>query len=432
MNPEPEARPATLLARFRAALTQPITPEIHSTLRLYIWLIPVYAWIALVWSAYAIDLSPPGRLDRSGHIKGHDFVHDYVLGQIALDRASEELYDYAAQSARTDIVVPDYEKRYLPIHGPQLSMFFAPFAKLSYLQAVAVWLVFTAAVYLLCCHLCWVRSPALRQYRVASLILVIGYPAFYLVIAFGATSALALICVTAAYLSLRAGRRWLAGFALGMLFYKPQLGVILPFVILYGREWRMFSGAVAAVALQLSAGWLYYGTEALRSYFKVVVGLGQVAAVLEPFPLQMQSFRSFYSVLLPWPDAALGLYLVTAAAFVSIAAITWRSNAPLELRYAILLFCLLLVDPHVNSYDLVLTAPAFILVAGWALESGEQRRAFWVLLYLSFYLPGWTFIAEFTHVQASVLATAVLTCWLAAGALRPSGYWGRVKSLRTS
>jgi hypothetical protein len=297
---------------------------------------------------------------------------------------------------------------------------------------VAVWLVFSAAAYLLCCHLCWMRCPGLKQYRVATLVLVLGYPAFYLVIAFGATSALALICVTAAYLSLRSGRRWLAGFALGMLFYKPQLGLILPFVILYGREWRMFSGAAAAVVLQLAAGGLYFGVDALRSYFNVVVGLGQVATLLEPFPLQMQSFRSFYSVLLPWPDLALGLYLVTAAAFVAIAAVAWRSGAPLELRFAILLFCLLLVDPHVNAYDLILTAPAFILAAGWAVETGEHRRPFWVLLYLSFYLPGWTFIAQYTHVQLSVLATALLTCWLAAGALQASGYWDRDRSLRTS
>jgi len=297
-------------------------------------------------------------------------------------------------------------------------MLFAPFALLPYLWALAVWLILSAGAYLLCCYLCWKRSPALRRYRWASLVLVVGYPAFYLLIALAATSALALICVTSAYVSLKAGRRWLAGLALGMLFYKPQLGVILPFVFLYGREWRMVSGAAVAVLLQLTAGWWYYGTEALRSYAGVVMSLGRVAGDLEPYPLQMQSLRSFFSVLLPWPEWALGFYLVTAAVFVAIAAVSWKTSAPLELRFAILLFCLLLVDPHVNSYDLVVTAPAFILAAGWAIERGERRPLFWALLYLAYYLPAMTFIVEYTHVQVSVLAAAVLAGWLAAKSWR--------------
>ena len=404
--------------RWRTALTQPISAKHHKTIRLHVALIPVYAWALFVWSAYAIDISPSGRLDRSGHIKGHDFVHDYVLGQIALERSPEELYDFEAQAARTDRIVPDYEDRYRPVHGPQLSMLFAPFALVPYLWALTVWLLFSTAAYFLCCYVCWKKSPALQRYRWAAFVLVVGYPAFYLVIAFGATSALALLCVTGAYVSLKAGHRWLAGFAFGMLFYKPQLGVILPFVLLYAREWRMVSGAAVAVLLQLAAGGWYYGAEALRSYLNVVMSLGKVAVELEPYPLQMQSFRSFFSVLLPWPDVALGLYLVTAAVFVAIAAVSWKTVAPLELRFSILLFCLLLVDPHVNAYDLVMTAPAFILTTGWALEAGERRPLFWALLYLAFYLPAMTFIVEITHLQVSVLAVAALACLLAAKSWR--------------
>ena len=390
-----------------------ISPSRHSIIQLHIALIPVYAWALLVWTAYAIDISPAGRLDRSGHIKGHDFVHDYVLGQIALERSPGELYDFQAQAARTDRIVPDYEDRYLPVHGPQLSLLFGPFALLPYLPALTLWLLLSTGAYLLCCYLCWKRCPALRRYRWASLVLVVGFPAFYLLIAFGATSALALLSVTAAYLNLKKGRRWLAGFAFGMLFYKPHLGVILPFVFLYGREWLMIAGAAAAVLLQLASAWAYYGTDALLSYLNVVTGLGGVAIHLEPYPLQMQSLRSFFSVLLPWPELSMALYVLTAAAFVWIAAVSWKSSASLELRFAILLFSLLLVDPHVNAYDLVATAPAFILAAGWAVNLGERRPIFWALLYMSFYLPGMTFLVELTHLQVSVLAVACLVCWLA-------------------
>jgi len=108
-------------------MTQPgaLTPAQHAWIRIHLALIPVYGWLLVVWTAYAIDISPAGRLDRSGHIKGHDFAHFYVLGQIANDRAPAELYDFAAQAARMDRLVPDNENPFAPFHGPHLALFFA-------------------------------------------------------------------------------------------------------------------------------------------------------------------------------------------------------------------------------------------------------------------------------------------------------------------
>ena len=139
-------------------------------------------------TAYAIDISPAGRIDRSGHIKGHDFAHFYVLGQIANDHAPAELYDFTAQAARMDRLVPDYENRFAPIHGPQISLLFAPLARLPYEVAFGIWIAFTCAGYALCCALLWTAEPALRRYRWIVLTLAAGYPAFYLLIAFGQSS----------------------------------------------------------------------------------------------------------------------------------------------------------------------------------------------------------------------------------------------------
>src|SRR5207248_9497414 len=125
-----------------------------------------------------------------------------------------------------------------------------------------------------------------------------------------------LACVTAAYVALRAGRPWVAGLALGSLFFKPSLGLAFPFVLLYSREWRMLLGAVVAVAVQIATAWAYFGLESLRQYINVSRHLGQVSSLLEPFPSQMQSLRSFFSLLLPWPTVAVGLYLLCAAVVI--------------------------------------------------------------------------------------------------------------------
>jgi hypothetical protein len=397
-------------------MTGAFTPAQHRWIRLHLALIPVYGWLIVVWTAYAIDVSSAGRLDRSGHITGHDFAHFYVLGQIATEHATSDLYDFTAQAARMDRLVPDYENRFAPIHGPQVSLLFAPLARLPYEMAWAVWIAITCAGYGICGALLWRAQPALRPYRWVAIVLAAGYPAFYLLVAFGQSSVLAVICVTAAYFALRARRPWLAGLALGSLIYKPSLGIALPFVLLYGREWRMLLGAATAVFLQFGAAAAYYGAGVLRQYADAITHVGRISGVLEPIPEQMQSLRSFFSVLLPWPNVALAGYVLAAAVMVAIAARCWRTTAALELRYSVLLLAMMLVDPHVNPYDLVAIAPVFILIASWVFTRVRRAPLVLPLLYLGYYLPGLFFVPAVTHVQVSVVALAALTVVLARAA----------------
>jgi hypothetical protein len=391
-------------------MTQPgsLTPAQHRWIRIHLALIPVYGWLLVVWTAYAIDISPAGRLDRSGHIKGHDFAHFYVLGEIANDHVARELYDFTAQANRMDRLVPDYENRFAPIHGPQLSLLFAPLARLPYEVAFGVWIAFTCVGYALCCALLWTAVPGLKRFRWITVTLAAGYPAFYFLIAFGQSSVLALVCITAGYFALRAKRPWLAGLALGSLIYKPSFGLALPFVLLYGREWRMIAGAVVAACLQLGAAAAYYGPGILRQYLDAVAHVGQIAEVLEPIPYQMQSLRSFFSVLLPWTGVAWAGYLLASAAVVILAARCWRSGAALELRFSVLLLALVLVDPHVNPYDLIAITPVFFLTLPWAAGEGRTGPLLLVLLYLCYYLPGLSFLPTVTHVQLSVVALIAL------------------------
>jgi alpha-1,2-mannosyltransferase len=392
---------------------RPLSPRVARLIRIHLALIPVYGWLLLVWTTYAIDIGVPGRLDRSGHIKGHDFAHFYVLGQIANDHAADELYSFSAQAKRMDALVPHYENRFAPIHGPQMAVFFAPLARLSYERAVTIWLLLTAVGYAVCWWALWSASPRLRPYGWLAVILAAGYPAFYLLIAFGQNSVFAIGCVTAAYLALKAGRPWIAGFALGMLVYKPVFGFALPFVLLYGREWRMIGGAVLGVIVQLGVGAAYFGMAAMKEYFTSLRDVGSISGVLEPIPFQMQSLRSFFSVIVPSSNAAFAMYLVTSAVVIVAAARYWRTTAPLELRYSVLILATVLVDPHVNPYDLVILVPVFVLVSNWAVCERTLQPTLLTVLSLCFYLPALSFLPEITHVQFSVLAMAALLVLLA-------------------
>ena len=45
--------------------------------------------------------------------------------------------------------------RYPPFYGPQVSVFFAPFARLQYPSALTLWMAISLAVYLVCAFFVW-------------------------------------------------------------------------------------------------------------------------------------------------------------------------------------------------------------------------------------------------------------------------------------
>ncbi|HEX4714930.1 MAG TPA: glycosyltransferase family 87 protein [Ktedonobacteraceae bacterium] len=360
------------------------------------------------WCAYAWNLSSPGLLDRHHNVKGTDFLHFYTLGSLAREHRGAQLYAMEAQATLTQERVPQVRRvRFVPLYGPQVSLFFAPLSMLPYSQALLLWLVLNAAIYALCCYVVWKTCPNLQSESMLVFILALAYPGFFHLLAWGQSSGLALACFTAAYLALRSQRFFLAGLALGCLVFKPQLGLASAFVILGAGEWTIVLGALLAAMAQLSVGWLYYGTPVMRDYFYHLVHVRSVFSQLEPRPYQMHSLRSFWAMLIPWPHLAFAVYVITAVAALGIALYCWRARAPLNLRFGALLIATVLVSPHLTVYDLVILVPAYLLLADWVVADGRPSpRNLGMLLYLGYALPLLGPLSIWTHLQLSVPARA--------------------------
>jgi len=374
----------------------------------------------VMWSVYAVDLATPGLRDRAGLLKASDFLHFYTLGSLAAEGRGELLYDAQAQAAESLRRVPESEGVFFqPVYGPQVAILFAPLARLPYAWAAFLWVTLSALLYALCVRAVWKTCPHLSAHGNSVVLLAAAYPAFFQLAAHGQNSALALACFTGALLALRAEKRLLAGVAIGMLIYKPQLGLVAAVVFLAGGEWRMVIGAVAGAAAQLAAGWAYFGTPVMEAYAATLRQLPQMATVLEPKLYQMHSLRAFWLLAVPWAGVAQALYLLTAVAVVLWAVAAWRSGAPLALRYAALLLATVLVTPHLTVYDLVVLAPALLLLGDWSLGHPEHKMnaGMRVALYLSFALPLLGTVTEVTRVQLSVVAFAALA-WTMAVVLR--------------
>lgn len=370
-----------------------------------------------LWSVYAVDLTAPGLRDRFGFLKGTDFLHFYTLGHLALAHRGDLLYDLRAQAALMANLVPQSAGRvFVPLYAPQVSLLFVPLARLPYLWAFTVWTIFNVAVYFLCCYAIWKRCRNLCGNGATVFVLALAFPGFFHLVVWGQSSALALVCFTLAFLALRDHRDFLAGLALGMLICKPQLGLAAAFLFLLTARWKILLGGILGAFAQLSIGWCYYGAGVMRSYAHALWHLRDIYPLIEPRPYQNDSLLSFWSMLLPWPTLALWTYLASALIVLAITIAYWKSSASLELRFSALLLASILLAPHATVYDLVILAPAYLLIADAMLP--DSRRVAW-LLYLSFPVFLLAPLARVTHVQWSVLVIVVLL-WTLYGSAKPA------------
>jgi hypothetical protein len=350
-----------------------------------------------LWGIYAADIGTPGLLDRNGLIKGTDFLHFYTLGKVALLGRGDLLYDSRGQTALIKSFVPEASgSYYVALYGPQVSLLFAPLARFSYQTALTIWLLLNAFIYAACCFVIWRHCPNLPSDRWTLFILAAAFPGFFHLIAWGQTSGLALLCFTLAYLALQNDRKFLAGLAIGCLIFKPQLGIAAAVVFLL--DWRVMAGAVVSASAQLSLSLLHYGSVVMGQYVNALAHVRQIMPLLEPRPYQMHSARAFWSLLLPWPHAAFGLYLITSLIALAITVKLWRREPSLQIRFAGLLLATVLVAPHLTVYDLVILAPAFLFLA-----NEIPRETGW-LVYACFALFLLGPLTKFTHVQLSVPA----------------------------
>ena len=364
-----------------------------------------------LWSIYVWVLATPGWRDRNGNLKGTDFLHFYTLATLAVEHRGSDLYDMNAQAAVAAQRVPDAVGiRYLPLYPPQVSIFFAPLVHLSYGWALAAWWMFSGLVYGICCYGVWLMCSQLRAHSGTVALLAAAFPAFFHLIAWGQTSAIALAVFAVAFFLLRERREFLAGLTFGCLIFKPQLGLAVAVVFVAVGAWKIVSGALLSAGAQLSAGVLYYGVEPLRVWLRMLSNVRSIVPLLEPRPYQTHCLRTFWSMMVPWQNVSSALYMLSAVIVLGVTIAAWRRTAPLALRYSALLLATVLVAPHLTVYDLVILVPALLLLADLRLTQplAPDTRRMGTLLYLVYILPLVGPFTRWTHVQLSVLAMSAL------------------------
>lgn len=381
------------------------------------WIISAAAWLnpnriraqalllaLCLWAVCAVDFATPGLFDRAGNIKFQDFLPSYISARLIAQGRAAELYSEQVAANAIQALVGQPSRVRLPnLYGPQVGLLFVPLARFSFPIAARTWVVTSLFIYCCCIYVIWKSCPNLRPFASTVAICAIAFPPLFHFFVRGQTSALALACFTAAYCAFRADRKWLAGVALGFLFFKPQFLVAIPIVLLLARAWKEFLGLVVSAGAQFAFARIYFGPVVMHAYLDALRNFPRGGIELSLAPIQMHSLRSFWMLLVPWPELALTLYLLSSVVVIAVAAVVWRSPVPLGIRFSALTLAAVLVNPHLFVYDLLVLAPALLLIVHWTLIHEQSATSGLRLLsYCAYVLPLFGPLSRWTHVQLSV------------------------------
>jgi Glycosyltransferase family 87 len=398
--------------------------DTHSALglsaKLRLWA-GVLLLFASVMTAY--DLSTPGLLDRTGRVKGSDYIRLYVTGMLAGERRWTEFFDGDAHvaTARATINRGLTMSGLRPNYSPAVGLALAPLTHLPFLASLYVFSVcsvvaFAGAVWLV------VRAAGHLQSEVATVALcALAFPALFDTLRYGQLSAFTLLAFSFAAVLWRSDRRVTAGMALGLVAYKPNLLVGPAIVLLAAGEWRILvglgMGALAETAISLA----FSGMATMVQYVSTLMSLARDPSLVQIHPQELHSWRGLFQLVAPEPWAG-ALTLAGTVATIGIAALIWRRTPDWRPRWSAITITAVLTSPHLLTYDLLLLALPLLLVADWMIERHQPvPGGVWIgllLVYFSALLS--PFVALVTHLQVSTLAMAWLLAYLARAPSRHS------------
>jgi hypothetical protein len=157
-----------------------------------------------------------------------------------------------------------------------------------------------------------------------------------------------------------------AGVLLGLLTYKPHLGILFPIALVAGGHWRALSSAAIVAALLAAASWAVFGGATWLAFFD---GIGH-AAHSDAFADwgKLQTAFGLVRALGGSEPLAWIVQIAVALLAATAMAVLWRSRATYEIKAAGLGTAALLATPHLLTYDLVVLAVplAFLLRLGRA------------------------------------------------------------------
>jgi alpha-1,2-mannosyltransferase len=308
----------------------------------------------------ALLVTARGGLDRFGHPIGTDFISFHAAGKLAAGPDPGSVYHPAAHSAmERQIAGSDRIPYYAFFYPPVFLLLCRALAVLPYFAALAVWLGGTALALALA-----LRS-ILRQPGTVTALL--AFPATFINLGHGQNGFLSAALFAAGTLTLER-RPFLAGLTLGALCYKPQLAILLPVALVFGRNWRALAGAAVSALGLAGLAALVFGPPIWGDFLALLSGARATFAAGGVGFAKMTSISAAIRLLGGGKGLADAAQLAAILGAAAATALAWRGRGSLAPRAAVLVAGALVAAPLLLSYDLMLAAVA----AAWLMRDAER------------------------------------------------------------
>lgn len=215
----------------------------------------IAAWVALLAISW---VRHEWFADAQGRPLPIDFLEVWVAGKSVLAGIPTAPYDWHFHHTMQVAAVGHPFKGFLGWHYPPPFLFVAAgLALLPFAAAFVSWLVLTVGFF------SW--SMAGIAGRVEAVWLGLAFPPVLANFYAGQNGCLSAALIGGALLLMEA-RPAAAGVLLGLLTYKPQLGLLFPIVFLLGKRWRVLSFATATALCGIIVSYLILGIAPFHAF----------------------------------------------------------------------------------------------------------------------------------------------------------------------
>jgi hypothetical protein len=360
----------------------------------------IFGGLALIAMAlgfyWKTQWAAPFPRDGTTLVVGRDFLNFWMYGRAAFESSPARFYDPAAYNhALAALLGYGYPAQNWS-YPPSLLLLAVPFGVLGYIPALLCWTVIGLVAF---------YFAARQQLRDTwALVAVIVSPAAVFCLMSGQSALL----TTAALLAIFGWldrRPILAGILVGLLTLKPQVGLLLPVMLLASARWRTL-GAASVTALLLAAmTTALYGSDIWSVYWHVgIPAQNQVLRDTSIFATHLMP-TVFMNAHLAGASYSVSMLLQVIISALAAATVFWafrycRNSDPVKLQ-ALFFACATAATPYLMGYDtLPLTFAAVALIARTDLD-GKGRRlaqlAYWLLFiqiaFAALHIPGPAFVS---------------------------------------
>jgi len=244
---------------------------------------------------------------------GRDFLNTWMGGRSALAEGPAAWFDFEVYNDLLRAMIGITES-YFWSYPPHVLLFIWPFGLMPYLPAFVLWTLGGFALFLYAARSGGVERKHLLFVAVAPAVAInvfIGQNGFF-------TAALLIFGLV------NLDRRpVLAGALFGILTIKPQLGLLLPVLLVVSGRWRsIISAAVTTATLVAATSWLY-GADIWMAYLRNVVPVQHFLQEHGNGMLFLQIPSAFYAGRMVGLPIAVDWALQVVVSAAALAAVIW-------------------------------------------------------------------------------------------------------------